>query len=260
MDYLDKLKPCLFEAQKEILDIYNSYFEVSYKEDKSPLTIADEKTEEIIFNHLKSISDYPIIGEETFSKNRKHLDCSDYWLVDPIDGTSNFVKKTGEFAISIGLIRNNKPFFGVVFQPTTGNIYYAEKGKGSFVEDKNENVKKLSVNTDFSEGITVLFNDSAKDKEKTVEFLESKISPVTVNRFGSTALKICCIASGRNHIFPKQTHLTISEWDIAAAHIILKEAGGNLYYHNGDEVKYHGARKPVDKFIATSQELFNIIK
>ncbi len=259
MNYLEKIRPYLLKAQKEILEIYNSDFSVFYKEDKSPLTIADEKTETIIFECLKNISDYPIIGEETFSKDHKTLDCSDYWLVDPIDGTSNFVKKTGDFAISIGLIKDKKPFFGIVFRPTTGELFYAEQGKGSYLEKDGETTK-LSVGKDFSKGVMVVFNSSAYGKEETVKQYSQKVTPVSTMKKGSTALKICCIATNEASIFPKQTELCINEWDIAASHIILKEAGGNLFNKQGNEVKYSGVNSSVENFIATSQELFDIIK
>ena len=259
MDYLRKIRPCLLEAQKAILEIYNTDFSVSYKEDKSPLTIADEKAEKIIFDCLKSISDYPIIGEETFSKDHKCSDCKDYWLVDPLDGTSNFVKKTGDFAISIGLIKDNKPFFGVIYKPTTSELFYAEKEKGAFLE-KDGKITKLSVNTEFSKGVTIVFNSSAYGKKETIERYLKKISPIKSKNIGSTALKICSITTKEADIFPKQTELFISEWDIAGAHIILKEAGGNLFDDKGQEISYCGAHKKVENFIATSQKLFNIIK
>jgi len=120
------------EASLAILDIYETDFNVDIKDDNSPVTKADLVSNEIIISGLSKISDYPILTEESPVDYEIRKDWNRFWLVDPLDGTKDFIAKNGEFTINIALIENHKPILGVVLIPVTNDVYYAEFGNGAF--------------------------------------------------------------------------------------------------------------------------------
>ena len=216
-NHLDALKECVDLASDEIMQIYNSdSFGQEEKSDGSPLTKADKKSNEIILNSLEKISmDIPIISEETFSEDLiKSLDQT-YWLVDPLDGTKEFINKTGEFTVNIAMINNKKVIFGIVGAPVTGKIWH-----GSIFEDvqpQNDSFDKLRI---------VMSKSHKSDKDKGfLDYIESKNIDYEIIEKGSS-LKLCSLADNEADIYPRFG--PTSEWDIAAAHAVLKQKGGSV--------------------------------
>ena len=216
-NHLEDLKECVNLASDEIMQIYNSdSFEQEEKLDGSPLTKADKKSNEIILNSLEKISkDISIISEETFNEELiKSLDQT-YWLVDPLDGTKEFINKTGEFTVNIAMINNKKVIFGIVGEPVTRKIWH-----GSIFEDvqsQNDSTKKLRI---------VMSKSHKSDKDKAfLNYIESKNIGYEIIEKGSS-LKLCSLADNEADIYPRFG--PTSEWDIAAAHAVLNQKGGSV--------------------------------
>lgn len=234
------------KAGYEILKIYESNdFLIQTKSDKSPVTKADLIANEIIIGELGKISDYPIITEESPIKYDIRKDWNKFWLVDPLDGTKDFIKKNGEFTINISLIDNNKSVLGVVYIPVSGDVYFAEQKKGAF---KN--------------GIKI-FNSSKRNKliaadsnfhstKFTTDFFE-KFNIKDIQKYGSS-IKICKLAEGLIDIYPRFNGT--KEWDTAASHIIANEAGCKLIDLNTKkELIYNKKDLNNNFFIASRNDL-----
>ncbi len=211
------LKECVTLASNEIMQIYNSdSFDQQEKSDGSPLTKADKRSNEVILNSLEKISkDISIISEEAFSEDLiKSLDQT-YWLVDPLDGTKEFINKTGEFTVNIAMINNKKVIFGIVGAPVTGKIWH-----GSIFED-------VEAQNDSIENLRIVMSKSHKsDKDKAfLDYLESKNIGYEIIEKGSS-LKLCSLADNEADIYPRFG--PTSEWDIAAAHAVLNQKGGSV--------------------------------
>ncbi len=221
-------------AGEAILEIYNKDFDVLYKLDQSPLTIADQFADAVINDHLKGT--FPILSEEGKSipyEERKTWDT--FWLVDPLDGTKEFIKKNGEFTVNIALIENGIPVLGVVFLPVMSVLYFGSKETGGYVceiDHKNQildldfllkNGKKLDQKK-FPDVYTIVASRSHLTKE-TEEFIESmKIKHGEVNLISKgSSIKLCLVAEGKANVYPRAA--PTMEWDTAAAHAVAKYAG-----------------------------------
>jgi 3'(2'), 5'-bisphosphate nucleotidase len=206
------------KASSEILNIYNTNeFEINIKDDNSPVTKADLIANEIIIHGLQSISDYPILSEETPIEYDIRKNWKKYWLVDPLDGTKDFISKNGEFTINIALIENNKPIMGVVYIPISDDVYYAEHTKGAF---KNGNV--IFNNSKRSELIGA--DSNFHSTQEVINFFNDN-NIKDIKKYGSS-IKICKLAEGIIDIYPRLNGT--KEWDTAAAHIIANESGCRL--------------------------------
>ena len=215
--HVNNLIDCVNTASVEIMKIYRSdNFGQEEKSDGSPLTMADTKSNEIIMNALKKISvDIPIISEENFKEdNLKNLSKT-YWLVDPLDGTKEFINKTDEFTVNIALIENKRPILGIVGAPVSRKIW-----SGS-VFDNNQSESTSSKK------LRIVMSKSHKSKNDNafLEFLESKGLRYEVIEKGSS-LKLCSLADNHADIYPRFS--PTSEWDIAAAHAVLSSYGGSV--------------------------------
>ncbi len=221
-------------AGKAILDVYESDdFEVRLKSDNSPLTLADKKAHKIIFDCLTK-TQYPILSEE--GKNipyneRKKWD--EYWLVDPLDGTKEFIKRNGEFTVNIALIKSNTPVLGVIYVPVTKDLYFSENETGAFKainvdsDSDLEQLKSLSFKLPFyteNEIFTVVGSRSHMNAEtkKIISELKTEHGEVKFVSKGSS-LKICMVAEGIADIYPRFG--PTMEWDTAAGHAIALGAG-----------------------------------
>ena len=232
---VDDIVAVALAAGKEAVRIYENGFTVTEKSDASPVTQADVLCEEIIFNALARLTpDVPVVGEEHCAGGKiPVLSSRFFWLVDPIDGTTEFVKKNGEFTINIALIDGTKPVFGVVYAPVVQKLFYT-KAPETAVEKKDGKdcvIKTRSVPVD---GADVLCSRSHFHEEKAKRIL-GKIPVKDVIRRGSS-LKFCEIAAGRGDVYPC-THET-HEWDTAAADAVLTAAGGLLVDINGKKLAY----------------------
>lgn len=250
-------------AASEILQVYHSDFEVNMKEDASPLTKADEASNQVICRFLTEVyPDIPIISEEhknmEYAVRRHWKSC---WLIDPLDGTKEFVKKNGEFTINIALIEKGIPVFGLIYIPISGAYYYAKKHKGAF-KVSNAQEFPLSGGMRIAEDLDELFHNHWNgaalsiigsrshmnaETEKFVESLQKNHAITSFITAGS-ALKFCLLAEGKADIYPR--FAPTMEWDTAAGQIIIEEAGKKLYDLNTkEEMRYNRESLVNDWFV-----------
>jgi 3'(2'), 5'-bisphosphate nucleotidase len=215
------------EASKIILEVYNSAdFEAEAKGDNSPLTLADRKAHAVIAVILEA-TNHPVLSEEGKDipyEERKSWDY--FWMVDPLDGTKEFIKKNGEFTVNIALINNGVPILGVVAVPVTGEIFYALKGEGAFVkrEGKDEPLGKRRTWELSQQGLRVVASRSHMNEE-TQQFINQLTEPVLVSK--GSSLKFMLLAEGKADVYPR--YAPTMEWDTAAAHAIVNETGLHVY-------------------------------
>ncbi len=224
------------EASAAILEVYREEnLGVSYKVDESPLTLADKRSHELIESRLSHLTPaIPVVSEESVMpswETRKHW--QDFWLIDPLDGTKEFVSRNGEFTVNIALLKNLKPVLGVMFAPALKTAYYAYRGGGAFKRNPYGEVQAIKV-SDYRSGLVVAASRS-HDREKMDALLKTW-GPTQVLNVGS-ALKMGLVAEGTAHVYPRIG--PTMEWDTAAAHCILMEAGGTLRLWDGSELRYN---------------------
>jgi len=236
------------EAGQVILQVYDSDFAVEQKFDSSPLTLADRRSHEVIAQGLSLMSDLPIplLSEEGRSipyDERKTWDM--FWLVDPLDGTKEFVKRNGEFTVNIALIQNSSPLIGVIYIPVKNIFYFAVKGLGAYrLELHNAEVpastkgllkisSRLPLAPDSADTasnisrVTVIGSRShmSSETEQFINDLKAKYKEVDFLAAGSS-LKFCLIAEGRADVYPRFG--PTMEWDTAAGQAIVEQAGGRV--------------------------------
>ena len=223
------------KAGNEIMKIYQQDFEVNYKKDNSPLTKADIKSNEVITEGLKDLyPQIPILSEESKEVQyniRKNWEY--FWLVDPLDGTKEFVKKNGEFTVNIALIHKETPVLGVIYAPVLKVLYYALKERGAFKQEKNGKPQKLPNDTHVdNDNLKVIVSKSHYTPE-TKDFVNHLINQykktIRFIQIGSS-LKLCLIAEGKADIYPRLA--PTMEWDIAAGQAIIEQAGGEVVEFN----------------------------
>lgn len=221
-----------------ILDVYNSKdLGVEIKSDNSPVTKADKRADEIIRQMLhEAFPTYGMLTEES-TDNKDRLNKEYVWIIDPLDGTKEFVAHTGEFTVNIGLAKNHLPVLGVILVPVTGEIYYGVEGKGSFyLKDENSLPIKIHCNnkTDDLTVLTSRFHHNEKEDE-----LINKHSDVIKHRFAVGAtLKGCYIASGKYELSYRCSSGT-KEWDTCAMQAVIEQAGGHLLKFDKSRVLYN---------------------
>ncbi len=233
-----ELKEAIFaglKAKDKIMEIYNKGFDVEIKEDNSPVTLADKTADRIIREHLSNCFPTHAFLTEESEDNQERLSNDYVWIVDPVDGTKDFVAKDGGFTTNIALSYKHEVVVGVVVVPVTGEIYFATKDGGAFHRVNGANAK-IHVN-DKTEDLTVLrsvfhFND---DEKALIEKHSDKIKHIA--KFGSS-LKPCKIAEGLAEITYRMSGNT-KEWDTAAFQIIVEEAGGYVLEPNGKPLTYN---------------------
>ncbi len=247
---LNKIIAISIDAGKKIMEIYESAdFGVEMKADNSPLTLADKASHEIIVKGLKKeFPDIPILSEEgkdiPFSERK---DWQRFWLVDPLDGTKEFIKKNGEFTVNIALIENNKPVLGVIYAPAyddrikdiestnnhsiiqsynhtefSGILYYGEIDKGAFKQYSNQEPIKINTITKDNNLTAVKSRShSSEDEQKVLEKFG-----VTDSISVGSSLKFCMVAEGEAQIYYR--HGPTNEWDVGAGHAIAEAAGATI--------------------------------
>ena len=221
------------DAGNAILEIYNSDYETSTKKDDSPVTDADLKSNEII-KKILSQTEYHILSEED-KDDLNRLTQETIWIVDPLDGTSDFIDKTGEFTVMIALIKNKKPILGVIGWPTEKTLFVAQKENGAFRFSNNE-WKKISVTqvTDVSKCKAIGSRHHLSDREKL--FIK-KLGIADFTSVGSS-LKVGKISSGEADAYITTTN-KMKEWDSAASYCIISEAGGKITDMSGNDITYN---------------------
>lgn len=215
------------QAGKEILAYYDEAIEIETKQDQSPLTKADLAAHHVIVDSLKELTpNIPIISEESgVPAFDVRGSWKQFWLVDPLDGTKEFIKKNGEFTVNIALIANEIPVFGVVYIPAKNITYYGQKGHGSFKIDSSGNKKQIfSGQPDIQKTLKVVTSRSHKSDQ-----LEEKLSRYGI-KIGEqipagSSLKFCLVAEGEADLYPRMG--PTMEWDTAAGDAVYRYAGRN---------------------------------
>jgi len=235
-------------AGEAILEVYKRDINVRYKDDATPLTLADEHAHQIILKELRKInSDIPIVSEEDLVASNIVNAGNCYWLVDPLDGTKEFVSRNGEFTVNIALIQSNYPLLGVIFAPALGTLYYACRGLGAFKRDTHQdNPCSIYVNHKKTQFKIV---DSRSHPNNLTNLFLSKID-VAERLAAGSSLKFCMVADGSADIYPR-FGLT-SHWDTAAAQCILEEAGGSVIDLNGERLCYKPTANKTNPFFIAS--------
>jgi len=224
------------EAGMAITEIYNSDFDYQLKKDLSPITAADNLSHNIITERLKTLTpNIPILSEENCNIPYKiRSQWTQYWLVDPLDGTKEFISKNGEFTVNIALIENNTPIFGVIDIPITNETYWGSKVDGSFCSDANNDIKQINVSEDNQNPIRLVASRS-HPSEMLNDLLE-KIIDYEIIEVGSS-IKFCLIASGQADCYPRFG--PTSEWDTAAGEAIVSYASGCVVTARGNSMNYN---------------------
>lgn len=271
------------EAGLAILDIYKQEFDVSYKEDRSPLTLADQRSHDIIVDHLTDPSkkSLPILSEEgkdiPFEQRRAW---EYFWLIDPLDGTKEFIKRNGEFTVNIALIYQHRPVLGVIHAPVNNIFYFAAEDLGAFrlknhnvfelLEGKASEIERDSVleeilkqsdrlphydtplDTHDSDLVIVgSRSHPSKEFEAFVKTMKKQHEKVDVISSGSS-LKLCLVAEGRADIYPRLG--PTMEWDTAAGQAIVEQANGSvLNYETGEPLQYNKKNLLNSWFIVKAQ-------
>jgi 3'(2'), 5'-bisphosphate nucleotidase len=218
---------------------------VRAKDDRSPVTDADDASEAVILEGLRKLTpDIPVVSEEATARGETKLGETlpvTFWLVDPLDGTREFVNRTGEFAVNIGLIHERRPVLGVLRGPILGVSYFADAG-GAYVQHGEAAPQKIRARRAPDAGLAVLSSRSHGDKAALAAYLEDY--NVAQKKIMGSALKFGLIAAGEADLYPRLG--PTMEWDTAAGHAILNAAGGQLTTLSGQELLYGkpGFRNP----------------
>tara|TARA_B100001750_G_scaffold223195_1_gene213234 strand:+ start:560 stop:1357 length:798 start_codon:yes stop_codon:yes gene_type:complete len=237
------------EAGKAILEVYNTDFDHQIKEDLSPLTNADTLSHNIIYERLKVLTpDIPILSEENSDiPFGIRSTWNEYWLIDPLDGTKEFINKNDEFTVNIALVRKHKPILGLIYIPVIKHTYWGSEDFGSFFIDADNKIKKIEVSKKMDNCMKIAVSRSHPSKELN-SFLIN-IKNFKLLKVGSS-IKFCMIASGAADLYPRFG--PTSEWDTAAGHAILKYAGGRIITLNKNELEYNKKDSYLNKsFIAS---------
>lgn len=251
MDLLDGVIETAIAAGRAVLDVYEKEaIEVSYKDDLSPLTEADRRSHGIIESGLASLApDIPVFSEEgagvLYEVRRAWRR---FFLVDPLDGTKEFIKRNGEFTVNIALVEDSSPVLGVIHVPVSGVTYYAERGRGAYILRAGASQARIGVRQKpDAEGLVVVASRS-HGSEALEEFLKS----VKVNKRMSagSSLKFCLVADGTADIYPRFGPTW--EWDTAAGHVIVSEAGGVVTCTDGSRLEYNKEVPKHTGFIVSS--------
>ena len=237
-----KISNISVEAGRIILDYYNKNLNITFKADESPLTQADLASNKLITDTIKKITpNIPILSEEEFIEWDVRKEWKKYWLIDPLDGTKEFIKKNGEFTVNIALIENNRPILGVIYAPASNELYFAKKNFGSYKILTNkqlntlDNAKKISIKINKTNKVKIIGSRSHSNPILN-KWVSKNFNDFQILQKGSS-LKFCLIAEGFADIYPRFG--PTSEWDIAAGHIILEEAGGKLKSIDNKEILYN---------------------
>lgn len=245
---IEELINMAVEAGRAIMEVYaESDLDIQSKEDRSPLTLADRRSHEILQRRLmQRFPAIPVLSEEgkdTAYEQRKNWER--FWLVDPLDGTKEFIKRRDEFTVNIALIDIDRPVIGVIYAPALGQLFWASEDLGAWRRDAGEDTP-IRVNKDFSGGIRVVGSRSHAAKEE--EEFYARFSIIEKKNIGSS-LKFCLVAEGLADLYYR--HGPTYEWDTAAGQCILACAGGNTVSGNAP-LKYNKPSLLNGSFIASS--------
>ncbi len=229
-----ELRRIALAAGEIIMTIYNGEMAVRSKADKSPVTDADEAAEELILADLARLTpDIPVIAEELAAAGGlPQISGNRFWLVDPLDGTREFIKRNGEFTVNIALVEDGRPVLGIVHVPAIGVTYYGD-AHGATVERGGDGPRPATARAAPAEGIVALVSRSHRSPE-----IEAFLADYTVatERSAGSSLKFCLVATGEADLYPRLGRTM--EWDTAAGHAVVNAAGGSVRTLDGDDLAY----------------------
>jgi 3'(2'), 5'-bisphosphate nucleotidase len=232
---LDELVAICRRAGDAILDVYGTDFSVQEKSDQSPLTQADLASHRIICEALAALDpDIPVLSEEsTDIPYSERSGWQTYWLVDPLDGTKEFVNRNGEFTVNIALIDNHDPVMGVVHVPVSGTSYFGARSLGAF-KCSQGSTSRIEVRSRAADPLVVVGSRSHANPE-----LSRRLAAIGSHEFVSmgSSLKFCLLAEGKADFYPRLG--PTSEWDTAAAQAVVEAAGGKVVKLDGSALKYN---------------------
>lgn len=235
--WFPKLEAIARAAGAAIMDVYAQEITVRQKDDLSPVTDADEAAEKIILEGLRELTSLPIVAEESMTAGKGPVQMngeSVFWLVDPLDGTKEFVRRQGEFTVNIALIDHGRPIAGVVYAPALGSLYLGGLGLGAVkILDSDRTYRAITVREADATGLVAVASKSHRTPA-TNDFLDRL--PVRDSRAAGSSLKFCLVAEGDADIYPRFG--PTMEWDTAAGHAVLLAAGGNVVKLDGTELSY----------------------
>ena len=223
-DQADSLAAVVRRASAAIMDYYRTgNYAIQQKSDLSPVTQADLASHQILKEALPNFVNVPVMSEEEVPPRQERQHWQAYWLVDPLDGTKEFIRNTGDFTINVALIENSKPVFGILYVPVSGVVYYAARGFGAFMRANVDNldVKQLHVPR-LEDGKYTIISSPLADRSRTQRFIANL--PVAIHRTAGSAIKFGILAEGQAHLYPRfaPTYL----WDTASGQCVVEEAGG----------------------------------
>ncbi len=249
-ELLDAVAQITRDAGRVILDVYATDFAVRGKDDASPVTEADERAERLILPALAALTPgVPIVAEEEVAAGRVPQVGERFWLVDPLDGTKEFISRNGEFTVNIALIEHGAPVLGVVFAPALGargRLFAGAVGHGAWVED-DAGRRAIRCRAVPPEGLTVVASRSHGDAAALDAFLAGRKVASLAN--AGSSLKLCLVAAGEADLYPRLGRTM--EWDIAAGHAVLRAAGGEVTrLDDGTPLRYGKAGFENPHFVA----------
>ena len=251
------------QAGQKILEVYNRDFAIETKSDNSPLTEADKVSHQVIKAGLAET------GIKVLSEEGRQIDYAErkeweaFWMVDPLDGTKEFIKKSGEFTVNIALIKNGTPVLGVVYAPVTGALYFGTEENGSFyykadageaynVGDIINNAQQLPLYTSFTTyKVVASISHNTPETDVFIEEKRKQHGELTIVNAGSS-IKLCLVADGSAQVYPRLA--PTMEWDTAAGHAVAKFAGCRVYnYSTGAELAYNKENLLNPSFVVEKQ-------
>jgi 3'(2'), 5'-bisphosphate nucleotidase len=253
----EELIASVLTAGEKILEIYHSAdFGVETKKDDSPLTKADLESHKELVKYLETTG-IPIISEEgKIPDYAERKNYKQYWLIDPLDGTKEFIKKNDEFTVNVALIENGEPILGVVYAPVLGHLYYGEKNKGAYkavtqspslpvpqspspLVSQSPVLPSKEIKTNKPKNHLIIVASRSHNNPATEDYIKTIAQNYKTTEIISkgSSLKLVEVAEGKAHIYPRFG--PTMEWDTAAAHAIVLAAGGTVTQPNGDALVYN---------------------
>ncbi|HEX3604033.1 MAG TPA: 3'(2'),5'-bisphosphate nucleotidase CysQ [Steroidobacteraceae bacterium] len=231
----ESLMPVTERAGAAIMQVYNGAFDVQRKDDNSPLTLADLESQRVIIAGLKELTpEIPILSEESAAAPwAERRTWRELWIVDPLDGTREFVKRNGEFTVNIALIVEHEPVLGMVSAPAQGTVFWGIAGLGAFT--RGDNGAPRRIHTVPPQRPLRVVGSRSHASPRTADYL-TRVGPHVVAGIGSS-LKFCLLADGQAELYPRFG--PTSEWDTAAGQAVLEAAGGHVTRMDGHRLRYN---------------------
>ena len=232
---VESLLPIVAEAGEAIMKIYDGAFTVQQKDDNSPLTLADLESQRIIIDGLTRVTPgIPILSEESAAAPwAQRRTWSELWVVDPLDGTREFVKRNGEFTVNVALVVGHEPVLGIVTAPAQGLVFWGARGIGAFTERRG--APRTAIHTTSPQRPLRVVGSRSHTSPRTAAYLD-KVAPHVMTGVGSS-LKFCLLAEGKAELYPRFG--PTSEWDTAAGQALLEAAGGQVTRLDGHRLRYN---------------------